>query len=129
MRTVRRRVLLALLGWALICTAQEGRWEYLGEANVDGAVDHDSIAATAARGEFRAIQIRVEKGPILFDRVLVHYGNGRTEPISIRERIPAGGRTRVIDLPGNERIIRRVEFWYERGNWRIRPTVRLWGLH
>jgi hypothetical protein len=120
--------LLLILALTTIAFAQ--KWEYLGEANVDGAVDHDRIVVTAAKGEYRAIQIRVEKGAILFDHVVAHFGNGSSDPISIRSRIPAGGKTRVIDLPGNRRVIESVEFWYERGNWASqKPKVRLWGLH
>jgi hypothetical protein len=60
----------------------------------------------------------------------VHFGNGSSDPIAIRAKIPAGGKTRVIDLPGNRRVIESVEFWYERGNWAsARPKVRLWGMH
>jgi hypothetical protein len=83
----------------------------------------------AARGAFRAIQIRVENGGIQFDRVIIHYGNGSSSPTQIRKRIPAGDQTRVIALPGGPRIIRGVEFWYQRGNWRGRPPrVRLFGI-
>lgn len=125
----RLGAVLLLLSLGLTARAQRPRWEYLGEANVDGAVDHDNIVVTGARGEFRAIQIRVEKGPIEFDRVVVHYGNGASEPIPVHAVIPAGGQTRAIDLPGERRIIERVEFWYARANLRSRrPRVRLWGL-
>src|SRR5258706_6478712 len=85
---------------------QRGRAEYLGEANVDGAADHDRIVVTGAAGAFRAIKLRVEKGPIVFDRVIVHFEDGASDPIVIRGRITAGGETRAIDLPGNRRLIR-----------------------
>jgi hypothetical protein len=118
-------VLLAAAG-----AMAQGRWQFLGEAHVDGSVDHDRIVVTKAKGGYRAIQIRVAKGPIEFGRVVVHFGNGTSEEIAIRERIPAGGQTRVIDLPGARRIIESVEFWYARANWREdRPMVRLWGRH
>jgi hypothetical protein len=97
---------------------------------VDGAADHDNIVVTGSRGAFRAILIRVQKAPIEFDRVVVHYGDGDSEPIHIRSRIPAGGQTRVIDLPGSRRIIRSVEFWYARASRSPRrPRVRLFGMH
>jgi hypothetical protein len=119
-----------VLGLAAVCYAQRGRWEYLGEANVDGAVDHDRIMVTAARGEYRAIRIRVENGPIDFDRVVVHFANGESAPIAIRARIRAGGQTRAIDLPGRRRIIESVEFWYSRARrWERKPKVRLFGMH
>jgi hypothetical protein len=119
-----------ILSFGIAALAFAQKWEYLGEANVDGGVDHDRITVTAAKGEYRAIQIRVEKGAIVFDHVVVHFGNGSSDPIAIRSRIPAGGKTRLIDLPGNRRVIESVEFWYERGNWAsAKPKVRLWGMH
>ena len=48
--------------------------------------------------------------------------------VKIRRVIPSGGETRVIDLPGANRNIKKVMFWYEsteRNN--KRATVRLWG--
>jgi len=119
--------LVLLLGCSAVALAQ--RWQYLGEANVDGAVDHDNIVVSGSRGEFRAIQIKVQRAPIEFDRVVVHYRDGDSEPIQIRSRIPAGGQTRVIDLPGNRRVIRSVEFWYGRASRSPRkPKVRLFGM-
>jgi hypothetical protein len=119
-----------LLALTSVSTARiGGQWVYLGEANVNGARDRDNILVTGARGQFRAIQIRVERGPIQFDRVVVHFENGDSNPIRIAARIPAGGQTRVIDLPGNFRNIRSVEFWYRRATpYSPRPMVRLFGL-
>jgi hypothetical protein len=120
-------LLLALTGVSIARIG--GQWVYLGEANVDGTRDRDNIVVTGARGQFRAIQIRVDRGPIQFDRVVVHFENGDSNPIRIAARIPAGGQTRVIDLPGNFRNIRSVEFWYRRVTpYSPRPKVRLFGL-
>ena len=81
--------------------ARRGHWEYLGDAHVDGAQDHDSIKVGRAAGGYHAIQLRISGGAINFERVIVRYGNGEKEEIPIRARIPAGGQTRVIDLPGS----------------------------
>ena len=104
-----------------------GRWERLGTAHVDGNMDHDNITVGTHEGTFRAIQLRVRGGAIEFERVVVHYREGAPEEIVVRERIPAGGSTRVIDLRGHERFIRSVELWYGRGGWRKRPEVVLLG--
>ena len=121
-------ILFALITLDQRLLAQRG-WDYLGEANVDGQVDHDNIKVTAAEGRFRAIRMRVENAPIRFDRVVIHYGDGESQPIMIRSRIGAGGQTRVIDLPGDRRIIQSVEFWYERASGSpLKPKVRLFGL-
>ena len=48
--------------------------------------------------------------------------------VEVRQTIPAGGATRRIDLKGDDRIIQRVEFWYDARTARGRQaTVRLFG--
>jgi len=109
--------------------AQYGeRWDYLGDAHVDGGQDHDDIHVGRHDGRFRAIQLRVSGGEIFFERVIVHYGNGQNEELVIRDRIPSGGRTRAIDLPGDRRVIESVELWYGKTRWEHRPKVTLFGL-
>jgi hypothetical protein len=130
MRTKRIFAPFLLLA-AIVATAQaqQGQWQYLGEANVDGAIDHDMIRV-GNRAAFRAIQIRVENSAVTFDRVIVHYGNGQAAPIQIAQTIKAGNATRAITLPGERRYINSVEFFYRRGNWNNsrRPKVRLFGM-
>lgn len=103
-----------------------GRWEYLGQAHVDGRQDHDNISVNA-RGGFRAILFEIQGGAIEFQRVVVHFENGEDHRVDVRDRIRSGGRTRAIDLPGDRRNIRSVELWYARGSWRSRPTLKLYG--
>ena len=101
-----------------------------GQANVDGRVDRDRISVGHWRGRFQRIQIRVERAPIEFHRVIVHYANGRSEEVQIRQRIPSGGQTRAIDLRGDDRNIDSVEFLYAGGGWRDRrtPKIFLYGI-
>jgi len=124
--------LLLLLSFSLAANAQrrnqgEGRWERLGQSRVDGRRDHDNIRVNA-RGGFRAIQLRVQGGAIEFQRVVVHFENGADTDVQIRDRVRAGGTTRAIDLPGDQRRIQSVEIWYGKENWgRRRPTLILFG--
>ena len=106
-----------------------GPWSYLGQTTVNGRADHDVIPVGRNDGRFRSLQIRVEGGPIDFERVIVHYNNGASEEFNLPDRVPAGGQTRAIDLRGENRTITNVEFWYSRGNWagRSQPGVRLYG--
>ena len=71
----------------------------------------------------RSIQLRISGGAINFERVIVRYGNGTQEEIAIRSRIPDGGQTRVIDLPGERRIIQSLDLWYGRDKWSRRPKM------
>ncbi|MEK6408407.1 MAG: hypothetical protein AABN34_15885 [Acidobacteriota bacterium] len=98
----------------------------LGRSYVNGRVDHDRIVVNN-RGTFRALQLGVKGGAIEFERVVVHFDRGADHELQIRDNIPDRGKTRVIDLPGDRRRIRSVEFWYAKQNWRSRPYVNLWG--
>ena len=105
----------------------DGRWERLGDSRVDGRQDHDNIRVNA-RGRFRAIRFFVQGGDIEIQRVVVHFDNGADTEVEVRDRIRNGRTTRAIDLPGDERRIRSVEFWYGRENWgRSRPQLVLYG--
>jgi hypothetical protein len=130
--------LLLVLSFGLAADAQrrgrddryrrdDGRWERLGDSRVDGKRDHDNIRVNA-RGGFRAIRFFVQGGDIEIQRVVVHFENGADTEVEVRDRIRSGSTTRAIDLPGDERRIRSVEFWYGRGDWgRSRPQLVLYG--
>lgn len=141
-RIVGALVVLLSVGQAAMAQGRwnqprQNRWEnqrfnqmqYLGQANVDGRSDHDFIRVGRNDGTFRSLQIRVENAPIEFQRVVVHYANGEQEDITLRNRIPAGGQTRMIDLRGRDRAIQGVEVWYARASWRSRqqPRITLYG--
>ncbi len=125
-------LLILLSGITLTTSAQRrgngrARWDSLGQSFVDGNRDHDNIRVNS-RNTFRAIQLRVQGGDIEFQRVVVHFENGADTEVEIRDRIRAGGQTRAIDLPGDNRRIESVEVWYGKGDWgRRKPNLRLYG--
>ena len=119
-------LLVLLFGVSVAVDAQRGRWVSLGMSFVDRGRDHDVIRVNA-RGAFTALQLGIKGGEIDFERVVVHFENGGQQELEVRDHIRAGGKTRVIDLPGERRRIASVEFWYGKPNWRSRPRVQLWG--
>jgi hypothetical protein len=106
------------------------KWEYLGEANIDGNSDHDKIRVDDDAGLFRAIRFHVEKGAVNFDRVVAHYENGDDDALPLRQTVPAGKFTRRLDLQGGSRRLRSVEVWYQRAgvNRGDKPKIRLMGI-
>ena len=115
-RSIASLALLALvLGLVALpgTAAAAGGWTLLGERRVTDKVDHDTIVVTAARGDFRHLQFRVFARPVQFHRVVVHFGNGESQEIELREVIRAGGRSRVVDLEGHDRVIRSIDLWYD----------------
>jgi hypothetical protein len=104
-----------LLGLAALAgEAQADRgWALLGERRVSDAADHDTIVVTAARGDFRKLQLRVFERPVQFRRVVVHFASGADQELALRDVIRAGGRSRPIDLAGGDRVIRSIDLWYD----------------
>ena len=106
-------LLVGVVALPQAAAAGKNGWTLLGERHVTDRVDHDTITVTASRGDFRHLQFRVFQRPVQFHRVVVHFGNGADQTIEMREVIAAGGRSRVIDLEGGDRVIRSIDFWYD----------------
>jgi len=92
-------------------TAAAGDWDHIGMRPVDFHVDHDAIIA-GGDGAFRAIRIDVEGGDLEMFDVKITFGNGETFSPATRLYFREGTRSRVIDLPGDARIMRRIDFFY-----------------
>lgn len=107
----------------------QGRWEMLGQRKVNRSLDRDEIIVTAREGAFRKAKLMVRKSPINMHRCVIHFRNGDTQEVAIRNNIPAGGETRVIDIEGNRRIITKVVFWYDTKGLQDKAVVELWGRH
>ena len=97
-------------------------WRLLGERRVEAFADVD-IINVSDRTSYTKLKIRVLGNPVEFYDVKVEYGNGAIDDISIRSRIPAGGETRVIDLRGRDRYIRRIYLAYAKNFLAIGPAV------
>ncbi|MEP7066824.1 MAG: hypothetical protein ABI889_12375 [Gemmatimonadota bacterium] len=105
-----------------------GRFVLLGERHIDGNLDNDKIDIGRDNGRFRAIQFRVYGGRVMFDRIVVRYLNGESNDIRVHSEVLDGGKSRLLDLPGENRVIESVSMWYAKRNWRTRPTVRVYGI-
>ncbi len=106
------------------------RWEKPGQRKVNFKVDRDEIIVGRIEGFFTALQIKVKKGPINMHRMVVHFRNGGTKEVELKNNFAAGDESRVIDLPGNIRVITSVVFWYDTKNFNdSKAVVELWGRH
>jgi hypothetical protein len=105
-----------------------GDWDHLGMRPVDFRVDHDAVVAVG-QGAFRSIRVDVEGGDLEMFDVKVTFGNGETFSPATRLYFRAGSRSRVIDLPGEARIVRRIDFFYRSAPFggQGRATVHVYG--
>ena len=106
-------LLLCLVVTGLAAAAQtSGRWELLGQREVDFRNDHDQIDVGRNEGQFKQLQIRVKDAPIEVTNMVVTFANDQTFSPKIRYRFAEGSGTQVIDLPGERRTIKRIDFNY-----------------
>jgi len=118
-----RLTALALAALALIAVTADARprrervdrhWESLGTLTVSDAKDHDVLTVTRAQGTFRSLKLEVQVRAVQFRSLKIHFANGETQDVELRDVIPAGGASRVIDIEGvGDRVIRTIEFNYD----------------
>ena len=128
----RSTLLLApfLIPLSLLVTAPLAaqEWESLGSREVSFARERDVIAVTAREGRFRAIKLEVDEGSLELFNLRVVFGDGQHFSPETRLNFAEDSRSRTIDLPGESRIIQRVEFSYKSRVRRGRSVVHLYGL-
>jgi hypothetical protein len=101
-------------------------WVMLGERTVDGNYDHDVIDVGAQEGRFNHIMFVVEQHAVEIFDVKVTFGDGSRHDVPTRLVFRPDTRSQVVDLPGANRVVRRVEFRYGNVPGRGRAHVELW---
>ena len=105
-------------------------WEKLGTKMVNMQADHDEIIVTVAEGVFTKVRLKIMKAPIHLLNMNIVFGNGTNKNVVFNKKFAAGSMTRIIDLPGNKRIIKKVKLNYKSVPvGKGRAVVSLWGKH
>ncbi len=123
-----RRHLACIVGLALIGSTAAGadEWIRLGSRSVDFSVDRDTIDVRD-ESPLSALEFDVADGKLDVYNVRVTFGNGESFSPDTKVHFRGEGRSRVIDLPGAARSVRKVEFWYRTKAGRGRSAVTLLG--
>lgn len=116
-----------LLSFATISWNNYQQWKFIGDKKVNFLIDRDVIHVTG-NDNYSQIKLKVTEGPVHILDMDIYFENGDKFDVSIKNRIPRGGESRVIDLPGGSRSIKKIEFWYEtKGFLKGRGRVAVWG--
>ncbi len=108
----------------------KGDWVKLGSKKVTFKVDKDVINVGANDGRFAKLKVVVTNGNLNMHRMVVHFGNKTKEVVELRHNFAKGSGSRVIDLKGKKRIIKKIVFWYDTKNKaNKRATVTVFGRH
>ncbi|MBK9288726.1 MAG: hypothetical protein IPN38_13820 [Flavobacteriales bacterium] len=108
--------------------APPGSWVIIGTTHAAHTADHDGIVVEGRGDDFRALKLKVTDAPLTLMKMVVTYDNGKPDNIEVRQNIAKGGESRVIDLQGGKRSIRRIDFWYDtKGLLNGRADVTIFG--
>ncbi len=103
-------------------------WKLLGITTVKGSLDKDEVKVTAKKGMFTHLKIKIRNAPLEMKKMIVHFGDGSTQDVWLKNRFAKGQESRAIDLKGDKRFIKKVVFWYKKGSWSNKaPVVALIG--
>jgi hypothetical protein len=87
-------------------------WHKIGETTANFKVERDVLEVLGA-DKFKAIKLKVTDASIHIYDLEVYYESGDKEDIQVRQDLKRGEETRVIDLKGKERALKKVVFIYK----------------
>jgi hypothetical protein len=134
-RSIMKLIILSVALATLVAGAGAARaerwdskgWVKLGEREVNGRVDHDRIEVGRYQGKFSKLTLNVENSDLeLLDFEITFANNERFHP-EVRHIFKEGSRTRVIDLPGDDRVIKAINLRYRNLPGGGRARVEVWG--
>jgi hypothetical protein len=105
-----------------------GDWFFLEDKRVGFEVDHDVIHFGNWKDDVRQLKLKITDGPLKMYDMKIHFDHGEVWDVSLRFRFAQGSESRVIDMNGGLRHLKKIEFWYEtKGFARGRSRVAVWG--
>lgn len=117
----------ALSSFSNVATLNKG-WERIGSKKVNYKLDRDVIPVGVDDGRFTKLKVVVTRGHLNMHKMVVHYGNGTRNEIALRHNFGKKSTSRVIDLKGNKRFIKKITFIYDTKNSsRQRAKIHVFG--
>jgi hypothetical protein len=120
---------LLLSACAVVDERYGGRgWELLGERVAEFKMDRDRIEVGRREGRFSTLRVAVKGAPLEMYDMVVTFADGNTFTPNIKHNFNENSWSREIDLPGDRRVIKSVDFRYRSSAPREgRATVLLYG--
>lgn len=102
-------------------------WHFIGDKIASFGVDRDVLLVNG-NDAFRQIKIRVTNAPLRIIDMDVYFENGDKMNVPLKNTFRQGGESRVIDLDGGVRQIKKITFLYETiGRKKGKARVAVWG--
>jgi hypothetical protein len=94
-----------------VVTSDKAGWHKIGETTVNMKTEKDEILVLG-KDKFTSLKIKVTDEPVYLASMTIYYENGETEDANISSDLKAGSASKVINLKGGAREIKKVSFVY-----------------
>ncbi len=105
----------------------ERGWTLLGQRVVNGRADRDVIPVGKYQGRFDQLTVVVLDSSLELDDLIVEFGNKQRFEPKIRHTFAEASRSRVIDLPGDDRVISKIILRTRNLPRGGRARIQVWG--
>jgi hypothetical protein len=103
------------------------RWRFIGDKIAACGVDRDVLWVTG-NDNYRQVRIKVTGAPLHIIDMDIYFDNGEKMNVPLKQVFKQGDQSRVIDLPGGVRNLKKIEFLYETiGFVKGKARVAVWG--
>jgi hypothetical protein len=112
-----------------VMLSDKSGWHKIGERNVDFVKDRDEILVLVA-DRFAALKFKVTEASINLLDLEVYYESGDKQDIHLNNPVMSGTESRVVDLNGGERSLKKIVFVYKTlpNQSKEKAHVEVWGL-
>ena len=103
-------------------------WKFIGDKIAAFGVDRD-VLPVRGNDAYSQLKIRVTGAPLHLIDMDIYFENGEKMNVPIKSNFRQGQESRVIDLPGGVRQLKKIEFLYETKGFRKgKARIAVWGL-
>ncbi len=104
-------------------------WHKIGKTTVDFKKEKEEILIIGA-DRFAKIKFKVAQAPINLISLTLYFESGDKQDVAVNSIIKLSGESKVIDIEGGERSIKKIVFVYKTlpNQKDKKATVEVWGL-
>jgi hypothetical protein len=112
-----------------VVTSDKTGWHKIGKMTASFKKEREVMVVSGA-DRFASIKIKAMDADIEITDLEVYYENDTKQDIEVRETIKAGTESRVIDLNGGERKLKKITFVYKTvpNSSNEKAELVVWGL-
>lgn len=112
-----------------IMASDKTGWHKIGETKVDFKKESDEIVVLFA-DRFKSIKFKVTEAPMEISSMDIYFESGDVQNVVLKTTIKAPGESRIIELKGGERNLKKIVFVYKTLPNRKdeKAHIELWGL-